>query len=95
MQKTVWEEDWRLTPAGFAISEARVQGSGAGMEPLEGSVFDGTWWRYRPPLKPQTEIVLGDSGVAGAWTLCAAGQCTELGGSGEGPVVLHQCPGNS
>ena len=33
-EKTEWQEDWRVTPQGLEIAEARVNGSGAGMEPL-------------------------------------------------------------
>ena len=41
VEKTRWEEDWRVTPAGLEIVEARVKGSGAGMEPPEGAVLEG------------------------------------------------------
>ena len=33
VEKTRWEEDWREVAAGLELVEARVQGSGAGMEP--------------------------------------------------------------
>ena len=39
VEKTRWEEDWAITPAGLQIVEARVKGSGAGMEPAEGAVL--------------------------------------------------------
>ena len=38
-----WEESWRVTGAGLGIEEARVRGSGAGMEPGDDAVFDGHW----------------------------------------------------
>ena len=46
VEKTRWEEDWRVTPAGLEIVEARVKGSGAGMEPPEGAVLKDGWWTY-------------------------------------------------
>ena len=48
VEKISWEEDWRLTPAGLQLVEARVHGSGAGMEVPDGAVLDDGAWRYRP-----------------------------------------------
>ncbi|WNJ91249.1 DUF1850 domain-containing protein [Bosea sp. 685] len=33
VQKSVWEELWRNEPDGMRLIEARIQGSGAGMDP--------------------------------------------------------------
>ena len=33
IEKVDWQEDWRITPAGLQMVQARVKGSGAGMEP--------------------------------------------------------------
>jgi hypothetical protein len=33
IEKTDWQEDWRITPKGLELVQARVKGSGAGMEP--------------------------------------------------------------
>ena len=41
VEKTRWEEDWRTHPAGIAIVESRVQGTGAGMEVPEGAKLKG------------------------------------------------------
>ena len=53
VEKTRWEEDWRVTPAGLEIVEASVKGSGAGMEPPEGAVLKDGWWVYRPKISAQ------------------------------------------
>jgi hypothetical protein len=37
VQKTLWEEVWRDTPGGLRLIEARVEGSGAGMDPPDGA----------------------------------------------------------
>ena len=80
MEKTRWEEDWKVTPAGLQIVEARVKGSGAGMEPPEGAVLEDGWWVYAPKLAAQPELALAASGATGdGWTLCAAQACIELG----------------
>ena len=53
VEKTRWEEDWAITPAGLQIVEARVKGSGAGMDPADGAVLRDGWWVYAPSLPPQ------------------------------------------
>jgi hypothetical protein len=91
VEKTGWEESWRVTPQGLVATSARVEGSGAGMEPPAGAVFDGSGYRYVPRLPPQPRLVLADSGAAGAWRLCAGGECLDLGGGGAAPVVVEAC----
>ena len=91
VEKTRWEEDWRITPAGLEIVAARVKGSGAGMEPPADAVLVGGWWVYAPKLPATPEIVLAASGATrGGWSLCA-GECLELGAAAGGPVRLEPC----
>lgn len=96
VEKTRWEEDWRVTPAGLEIVEARVKGSGAGMEPPEGARLENGWWVYRPRTGVRPVVSLAASGATGAgWTLCADQACMELGvRPGEG-VELSACDGSS
>jgi hypothetical protein len=95
VEKTRWEEDWRVTPAGLELVEARVKGSGAGMEPPEGSVLDDGWWVYTPDLPAQERLVLAASGATGeGWSLCVTGgRCLTLGATKSAPVVLQACSG--
>jgi hypothetical protein len=87
-----WEEDWRVTPAGLELVEARVKGSGSGMEPPEGARLEGGWWVWRPEGAPVGELVLAASGATGGgWTLCAGGRCREVGAAAGGPVRLSVC----
>ena len=39
VEKITWQENWQVTPAGLELIEARVKGSGAGMEPPEDAVL--------------------------------------------------------
>ena len=87
-----WTEHWQVTPAGLVVTQARVEGSGAGMDPPEGAIFDGSGWTYRPHVPPQKRVLLADSGDAGSWHLCADGVCRGLGGHGGPPIVLELCP---
>lgn len=87
-----WEEDWRVTPAGLVLVEARVRGSGAGMEPPADARLEDGWWVYTPALPPQPELVLAASGATGAgWTICVAGSCHTLGAAPGAPLHLRPC----
>lgn len=93
-QKTRWEEDWRITPSGLEIVEARIQGSGAGMDPPEGAKLMDGWWRYKPKVPPRPELVLGASAATGSsWQVCGDGKCLELDETGAAgrPFVLRPC----
>ncbi|QDZ00669.1 DUF1850 domain-containing protein [Nitratireductor mangrovi] len=92
VERTSWREDWRVTPQGLVLEEARVQGSGAGMEPPEGAVLADGWWVYRPALPPLPALVLAASGAtAGGWRLCAGGECRTLGSASGAPITLRPC----
>lgn len=91
VEKTAWSETWSVTAAGLVVTAARIEGSGAGMDPPEDAVFDGSGWVYRPHLPPLPRLVLADSGAAGSWTVCAGDRCLALGGSGGEPIVLEPC----
>ena len=48
VEKIDWQEDWRITPQGLELVQARVKGSGAGMEPPpEARLVDG-WFQWQP-----------------------------------------------
>ncbi len=78
IEKIDWQEDWRITSDGLELVQARVKGSGAGMEPpAEARLVDG-WFQWRPKGAPMPEVVLGNSGAAGEWRLCGDGHCRTL-----------------
>ena len=78
IEKTDWQEDWRVTPTGLLLTQARVKGSGAGMEPPpQARLIDG-WFQWRPEAGPKPQVVLANSGTAGEWRLCADGGCRTL-----------------
>ncbi|TPQ30033.1 DUF1850 domain-containing protein [Bradyrhizobium guangdongense] len=78
IEKVDWQEDWRVTPSGLQLVQARVKGTGAGMEPPpEARLVDG-WFQWTPNSAPMQEVVLGNSGAAGEWRLCAGGKCRTL-----------------
>jgi hypothetical protein len=94
VQKTEWQEDWRVAEDKLVIAEARVQGTGAGMEPPPEARFDGIWWRWKPSTPPMKEVALRRSGATADWQLCIDGTCRALGdivSQDADPVLLRVC----
>ena len=78
IEKIDWQEDWRVTPNGLELVEARVKGSGAGMEPPPEARLSGGWFRWKPARPAMGEVRLGNSGAAGEWRLCTGDKCRTL-----------------
>lgn len=94
VQKTRWEEDWRATPAGLVIAEARIQGSGAGMDPPDDAVLKDGTWHWTPKLPPQQAVELRRSGATADWSVCYSGSCRPMGElvpANADPVTLTMC----
>jgi hypothetical protein len=93
VEHTGWQEIWEVTPAGLHLTEARVRGSGAGMDPGEGARLEGFWWVWTPDLPPQPQILLAASGATGAgWRLCDGDKCRDLGTAPGAALPLAPCP---
>ena len=79
VEKTEWQEHWEVTAEGLELVEARIKGSGAGMEPPPDAVLKDGWYVYRPEVPPLTALRLAVSGATGeGWRLCVDGDCTVL-----------------
>ena len=78
IEKVEWQEDWRVTPNGLELVQARVKGSGAGMEPPPDARLVNGWFQWRPPRAPMPQVLLGNSGAAGEWRVCRGGACQTL-----------------
>ena len=96
VEKVDWQEDWRVAANGLELVQARVKGSGAGMEPAPDARLVDGWFQWRPNLPPTPEVVLGNSGAAGEWRLCSGGLCRTLSEIFERPVganatILRAC----
>jgi hypothetical protein len=91
VEKTRWEERYRVEGDALVLVEARVAGSGAGMEaPPSAQLVDGVWtWRPRTTLR---ELRLTESPYTADYTLCWRDGCRKLGGLvgsvPEGAVVV-------
>ncbi len=91
IEKIRWEEDYRLDDGRLLLTEARIKGSGAGMEAPDGARLERGVWRYRPALAPLARLRLAHSPYADDYEICAAGNCRPLAsllpGIGETAVV--------
>ena len=91
VEKTQWQEDWRVTEQGLALAQAQVKGSGAGMDPGEGARLEDGWWVWSPDTVAP-ELVLAASGATvSAWKLCHSGGCLDLGAEGSAPLRIAPC----
>jgi hypothetical protein len=78
IEKVDWQEDWRIAAGRLELVQARIKGSGAGMEPPpQARLVDG-WFQWKPARAPLPELALANSGAAGEWRLCEAGHCRTL-----------------
>jgi hypothetical protein len=73
-----WEEDYRLSGHRIELVEARIQGSGAGMEPPPDAKLAGGWWHYAPKDRWHEELLLARSPYTADYELCIAGRCRSL-----------------
>lgn len=78
VEKTRWEERYRIAGRELVLERARVQGSGAGMDPARGAKFDGGWWTWYPAGAPLPELRLTISPYTSDYDVCFAGRCTPL-----------------
>ena len=94
VEKIAWEEDWRSGPAGLELVEARVRGSGAGMEPPPEAKLAHGVWSWKPSLPPQAQVVMRRSGATADWWICISGRCRPMEAyvpSEADPVVMTVC----
>ncbi len=75
IQKTVWEEDYRLNEGALELTEARVRGTGAGMEPPPDAILKDGSWHYRPDLPALPRVTLRHSPHVPPYILCTATRC--------------------
>lgn len=99
VEKVEWRERWAVVGTRLVLQEARVRGSGAGMDPPEGAVLRDGWWVYHAD-RSLAQLNLAVSGATGrGWQLCAGdgGAChdleTELAVGGRPPERLRVQPG--
>ena len=78
VEGTGWEEDYRATPEGLSLDEARIESMGAGLEPPASAVREGKWWRYRPSLPILRVVAFANSSFVAGYAICWSGRCRPL-----------------
>lgn len=96
IEKIIWEEDYRREREVLRVVAARVQGTGAGMEPPAGAVLREGTWHYVPALPPLPRIELQHSPHAMPYEICSEGACRPVsewlpGLPAEATLVLEPC----
>lgn len=78
IEKIRWEEDYQVTVGGLLLGEARIQGSGAGMDAPDDAVLRGGTWHYQRKMPPLQPLRLGRTPEAGDYQLCFNRRCHNL-----------------
>jgi hypothetical protein len=102
IEKTRWEEDYAVradpaAPGGAVLHavQARIRGSGAGMEPPPGAVLRDGWYAYTPKEAQPARLRLSRSGFVPDYELCPGGaRCQPMGhwlASDGGVTLLSAC----
>jgi hypothetical protein len=78
VEKTRWEEVYRIDGDRLLLTGARIQGFGAGMEPPAGAVLRNGWWTWTPAPLRLAALPLTQSSYTADWTLCWKDRCRAL-----------------
>lgn len=96
IEKILWAEDYEVVGPWLHLSQARVRGSGAGMDPPDGATLVDGVWNYRLADPWRREIVLARSEFVPDYELCIAGACrrmTHWVPIAAGATTLRSCVG--
>lgn len=94
VEHTLWQEDWHADDAGLRLVAARIEGSGAGMEPPPEAVFKNGFWTWTPSLPALPKVELRRSGATADWQVCRDRRCVAMDSlvpKDADPVVLKSC----
>lgn len=75
IEKIRWEEDYRIVGHKLEVVDARIRGSGAGMEPPDDAVLKDGVWHYKPKIGPLPSFQMARSPYTADYTLCWNGVC--------------------
>lgn len=78
IEKIRWEEDWRIENHTLRVVKARIQGTGAGMEPPPEATFGHGYWQYSPNVPPLKQVLLTHSPYTKGYELCLDSGCKPL-----------------
>lgn len=79
VEKVEWRERYAADSGRLRLVEARVEGSGAGMEAPSGATLRDGAWTWTPATAPLPELRLTFSSFTRDYRLCSAARCATLG----------------
>jgi hypothetical protein len=94
IEKIEWDEDYEIAGKLLHLSQARIRGSGAGMDPPPNAQLLNGVWHYRLADPWRREIVLARSTYVPDYEVCFEGLChrmTEWLPISAGPTTLTAC----
>jgi hypothetical protein len=78
VEKTRWEEDYRVEGDRLVLTQSRVEGSGAGVDPPAGARLVNGRWQWRPDVPPLASLRLTSSTYTADYAICWSGRCESL-----------------
>ena len=78
VEKTRWEERYRIDGTELRLVEARIHGSGAGMEPAPDATLEHGWWTWRPRDTTLATLRLTLSPYTPDYDICWRERCESL-----------------
>lgn len=103
IERTRWEEDYTIEQNApesrdasprLIAGQARIRGSGAGMEPPPDAVHDNGVYAYQPDPHPPVPLRLTRSRYTPDYEWCSAGRCVPMSAvmpSDGGVTLLYPC----
>ena len=79
VEKVEWRERYVVASGALRLVEARVEGSGAGMEAPPGAALSDGAWTWAPAGAPLPELRLTYSRFTRDYRLCSDARCATLG----------------
>ena len=79
IEKVEWRETWQVHTKTMRPIEARIKGTGAGMEPPPDAKREDGWYVYTPKSPPMERLEIPDSGFTKPMRFCLPdGKCHPL-----------------
>ena len=78
IEKIRWEEDYRVSGKVLILTEARVRGTGAGMDIPDQAVLRNGVWHYKPDMSEFPSLSLARSPYTADYELCWDGKCKSM-----------------
>ncbi len=78
VEKSRWEERYRVDGSTLRLVEARIRSFGAGMEPAPDATLRDGWWTWRPSDSVVAALRLTQSPFTGDYELCWRARCETL-----------------